>query len=138
MLCRKWKCSCHARYSGGKTYETCDYREALQQLINQQNQSTLSDCIKEWEERGYVWEERSDFHNGHDYRCYFVYKKADTLYNARFVFNKYDNTYYAYEGFDTTDYEGYPITKMKPLSLDIDLHNLVTKTLKALEECNAN
>jgi hypothetical protein len=97
-------------------------------------QLTFDECVKEWEERGWTVSEKSDFHNGWDYRRYFVSKNEYKLYQPRIVFIKYDKTYYAYEGFDTTDYWGYPKTEIRPLNISEELNDLIRKTLKAMEE----
>lgn len=94
----------------------------------------LSEIKKEWEEKGFTWEERPDYHNGHAYRSYYIHKKEQSIYEMRFVFLKYDNTYYAYLGYDTSDCEGYPKTNITPLNLDIEMQNLVTRTLIAIRE----
>ena len=96
--------------------------------------SSLSEIKKEWEEKGFTWIEKCDYHNGHDYRCYFLSKKTNQFYNIRFIFYNYKNTYCAYEGYDSTDKEGYPVTKYKPLNLDLEMQNLITRTLLAVRD----
>ena len=88
---------------------------------------------KVWESKGWKWDEISDYHNGTDYRRYFIHKpNNNNFYEMRIVFYKYDNTYVAFLGRDTTDREGYPITKILPLKLDIEMQSLITQTLTVM------
>ena len=123
----------YERYDG---IESNIFEQICNELIDFKKSKThpLSECIKEWKKRGWTVSEKSDFHNGWDYRRYFVSKNEYKLYQPRIVFIKYDKTYYAYEGFDTTDFEGYPKTEIRPLNISEELNDLIRKTLKALEE----
>ena len=77
---------------------------------------TLSECIKEWEEREFEVRENTDHH------LLFRHHKEDNVVE---IFKR-DLSYMFYQWFDDGT----------QLSIPFDLHNLIHKTLKALENNN--
>lgn len=89
--------------------EHLEYCDTLQELINQQSNPTLSECIKEWESRGWTWNKKYTF---------FVLKKFNQEQHY------YDNLYiYRDEKKIQSDF-----------TITFDLIPLIHKTLKAMEE----
>ncbi len=87
----------------------------LYDFIKQQtNQPTLSECIKEWEEEGFEVRE-----NSLHYLFLINYDK-----NINILFRKFELSYKVEDFYDDED----------SLVVSFVLHNLIHKTLKALEE----
>lgn len=94
--------------------KTREYLHTLQDLIDQSKPLTLDECIKEWEERGFEYE---------NHKSYIIFIDKIDKISFAFLF----------------DFKCYEIENHseEPLVIEIDLHNLIHKTLKALEikEC---
>lgn len=84
-------------------------------FINEKHKEnpTLSECIKEWESRGYEVRENTEFH------ILFRHTVNDNVVE---IF-KSNLSYMSYQYYDDRTI----------LSIPFDLHNLIHKTLKALE-----
>lgn len=85
------------------------HRNNLQDLIDQNKPLTLDECIKEWEERG--WSCRKN-----EYYNWFLFTKG------------YDEICF--------DYKRINYECENTFKIDLELHNLIGKTLKALEVTN--
>ena len=110
------ECTCHARYKGGKCYDTCDYRDALQELINQQEQTqpTFEECVKEWNDWGYEFYEGKNhihFRQRNDYDDYVLYDE--------YIFHPIKKYYVA-----------------NNTKVTFEMFQLIIKTMKALEVSN--
>lgn len=91
--------------------------DILQKLVDKQSNPTLSECIKEWEDRDF---EVVD--NSINYLYVRNYNK-----NIKVLFRKFELSYKVEDFYDDED----------SLVVSYELHNLIHKTLKALEveEC---
>lgn len=122
------ECTCHARYKGGKCYDSCEHKEALQELVDQQAileeynvtpenirevlltgqmfrlQPAFFECVKEWNQKGWL----VDIH-----KCEITISDNRSL--AEISIDRKDKAYWC------SHY------------LSFELHYLLTKTLKALE-----
>lgn len=83
----------------------------IKKLTKQQSNSTLSECIKEWEDRGFVYE-------NNDKRIYFANEKENILIYIQKELKDVTISVYHYNYAQT---------------ISFDLYNLIHKTLKALE-----
>lgn len=93
---------------------TIDSMNIFKKLVDEKlNKPTLKEIIKEWEEKGWEVKENTDHH------LLFRYHKED---NAVEIFKR-DLSYMFYQWFDDGT----------QLSIPFDLHNLIHKTLKALD-----
>lgn len=97
----------HANYDEYLNPKVFDELDTLQKLIDQQSISTFSECIKEWEERGWTSFESKSF-------GWFIVEKDC----KKIIFDWNEINYSCAREFD----------------IDLELHNLIHKTLKALEE----
>ena len=96
--------------------------DKFKELIEQQSNSTLSDCIKEWEDRGY-----------------------ETIYHEKHIIFRHHKTYKVIEidsinlSYKTDEWYDPKRPYADRLNIDeiqyitLDLHNLINKTIKALE-----
>ena len=81
-------------------------REVLLTCQMFRNQPTLSECIKEWEDRGWTYSKSKPFN-------WFIVEKN----YKKIIFDGYEVNYSCAKEFD----------------IDLELNDLITKTLKALE-----
>lgn len=99
------------------------HRNNLQGLINQSKPLTLDECIKKWEEKGFETIERENYIIFRHHKTY----KTIEIYLVNL-------SYKTYEWYD----EKRPIADKLNIDeaqfITYDIHNLITKTLKALEE----
>ena len=96
--------------------------DKIKELIDQQSNPTLSECIKEWEDRGY-----------------------ETIYHEKHIIFRHHKTYKVIEidsinlSYKTDEWYDPKRPYADRLNIDeiqyitLDLHNLIHKTLKALE-----
>ena len=105
------KCENCQRYNSGTCSKDLNKKECNYIEIN----STLEEVKKEWEELGYSWEEKDAyikltlFKNPFNYIEIYI-NKISKLYTAVLVEEKIEY----------------------PLAIDLEYHNLLTKTFKAL------
>jgi hypothetical protein len=77
----------------------------IQELINQQSNPILSECIKKWEEKGFIVENDE----------FYMFLNHEQ-YGISMVINKKETKYHIYFGY-----------------ISLELNELLNKTLKALE-----
>lgn len=93
--------------------EIYEYLDEIEKFINQQSNPTLSECIKEWEEKGFIV--------NNQFKDYQYYTISSGYFDMEDIFiyislNSVNEFYYSLEG-----------------HLNIELNELLAKTLKALE-----
>lgn len=111
-------------YAENEHYDEENIR-LLQELIDQQSNPTFDECIKMWEEDGWHYSTSKEYGNHIFYKdgTYIKIFKREGIYNNSYI----KESYYA-------DCEG-PLIAKPILPKE---HNLIHKTLKALEEKNDN
>ena len=92
--------------------------DKIKELIDQQSNPTLSECIKEWEENYGVLQNDE------------YYLEVIDEWNVRILIDKKTKRYQCYSVSDD-------IRRLEtPMFVEIDAHHLLSKTLKALENNN--
>lgn len=86
------------------------------------NQPSLSECIKEWEDRGFEIIERENYIIFRHHKTY----KSIAIYLI-------DLSYISYEWYDAKRPIANRLNVDEAQSITLELHNLIHKTLKALE-----
>ena len=98
------------------------YCNTLQDLIDQNKPLTLAECIKEWKDRGFEIIEQENYIIFRHHKTY----KTIEIYLVNL-------SYKTYEWYDEKRPIADKLNIDEAQSITYDIHNLITKTLKALE-----